>query len=251
MVVAVVGRWWRGWWWRGWWWWPAGRDLVVEDVLLGGAVDQDAAVDPGRVDRSVHPERAVVVTRVAGLDVRVGLQRQRGDRVADRGRCLPGRAVVGRQATEALQIVVGRVALVIPADEHVPRGRDRQRRLPLPTRPTVAVQAKRRTPRRAVVGRAHVVDVALIAARPVRGVRVMDDIVRADTDVAPAHMPPQRPRRVVHRREIRVRRTQTNTRAREPRPHRHRRPIRAAVRRDTNDVRARPQARRRPHPSTR
>ena len=192
-------RWWRRRWWRRRWrrwrrrrrrWWPAGRDLVVEDVLLGDAADRHATVDPRRVDRPARTEGTVVVARVARLDVRVGLRRHRVGDVADRSRRLPGGAVVGREATEALQVVARRVALVVPADEDLACRSDRKRGLPLPTRPTVAVQPERSAPGDAVVGRAHVVDVALVAPRPVLRIRVVDDVVRADADVAPAHVPP-------------------------------------------------------------
>ena len=191
-------RWWRRRWrwrWRRrrrrWWRWPRRRDLVVEDVLLAGAVDQDPAVRPRRVHGAVDRRvRAVVVARVAGLRVRVGLQRLGEDDVRDRGRGLPGDPVVGRQSPEALQVVVGGVPLVVPAGEDVAFRRHPQRGLPLAARAAVPVDPQRCRPGGAVVGRADVVDVALVRARTVLGVDVVDAVVGPGVDVAPAHVPP-------------------------------------------------------------
>jgi hypothetical protein len=108
--------------------------------------------------------------------------------------------------------------------------------LPLSARATVAVDPERRAPGRAVVDRTHVVDVALVAARTVLGVGVVHDVVRADADVAPAHVPPVRR---VHVHEVRVGRTQADARGWERRACRDAGPRDAAVGRLLDDVLAR------------
>ena len=85
-------EWWRrrGWWrrrrwrWRRWglWWWPRRRHLVVEDVLLRGAADRDAPIGPGGVNDTSPGGGAIIVSGVAGVDLRIGLKRLRNDAVA-------------------------------------------------------------------------------------------------------------------------------------------------------------------------
>ena len=199
-------------------------DLVVEDVLLRLAVDRHAAVHPGRVEPRVVPVAAVIVARVTGLDRRVRLARQGAGNVADHIGVVPGLAVVGRDPGPALVARARRVPGVVPADHHVTVRGDGQRWLPLSAGAAVAVDPDRRAPRRPVVRRARVVDVARIAARAVLGIRVVDDPARAATHVAPAHVSPVGRE---HRGEVAAR---ARARAEERPAHGDGRPRRAVVR---------------------
>ena len=165
-------------------------DLVVEDVLLRLAVDRHPAVHPRGVEPRVVAVAPVVVARIAGLDARIGLERERAGDVADHLRVVPGRAVVGRDAAPALVVVAAGRPLVVPADQDVPVRRDRERRLPLSAGAGVLVEPDRRAPRHTVVRRRRVVDVTGVGARAVLRVGVVDDPGRPSAHVAPAHMSP-------------------------------------------------------------
>ena len=158
-------RWWRRWWRR----WPRRRDLVVEDVLLAGAADQDPAVRPRRVHGAVDRRvRAVVVARVAGLDASGPAAAACGKMTSrDRGCALPGQRRC--RSTAARSAAGRRSPCCAGRTSSRTRGlrRHAQRGLPLAARAAVLVEPQRSAPGGAVVGRADVVDVALVGARAV------------------------------------------------------------------------------------
>src|ERR1700757_13794 len=150
----------------------------------------------------------VVVALVRRLYRPIGLSGERAERPADHVIGLPGRAVVQQdpppspiailrwRTDRAVQVGPAiHFALVIPAGEESTGRCYRQRGLPLHGRARVGIQLHRCAQSLPGVGRADVVDVAVIGRAAARHVLATTRVVEADDAAAgggfaPAHVPP-------------------------------------------------------------
>ena len=184
------------------------RHAIDEDILLRLAANYHPPVGPAADGRVVVGAVVVVVTLVIRLHRSVGLARQRAERPSDHVIGLPGRAVVCRDPPPAPIAVLGRkagravqvgpavhFAPVVPTGEEGPVRPRRQRGLPLHGRARVGVQLDRCAPGQSGIGRADVIDVAVVGRAGASHVLAALGIVQADEvavghRLAPAHVPP-------------------------------------------------------------